>query len=76
MTYQGHVENGAVVLDEPVALPDGAKVKIMLVEMADMVEPSPAGAREKLGKFAGVFTGLPEDASVNLDHYLYGHAKR
>ena len=76
MTYQGHVENGAVVLDDPVALPDGAKVNIMLVEMQDVVEPTPAGAREKLGEFAGVFTGLPEDASVNLDHYLYGHAKR
>ena len=76
MTYQGHVENGAVVLDDPVALPNGAKVKIMLVEMQDVVEPSPAGARERLGKFAGAFTGLPDDASVNIDHYLQSQASR
>ena len=28
MVYVGHVRNGAIVLDEPVALPDGAAVKI------------------------------------------------
>ena len=28
MAYMGHVENGAVVLDEPVALPDGAAMNI------------------------------------------------
>ncbi|HOZ47155.1 MAG TPA: hypothetical protein PLO37_18035 [Candidatus Hydrogenedentes bacterium] len=30
MTYTGHVENGTIVLDEPVALPDGAVVEIEL----------------------------------------------
>jgi hypothetical protein len=28
MTYMGHVENGAIVLDDPVVLPDGVSVKI------------------------------------------------
>ena len=30
MTYMGHVENGGIVLDEPVALPNGVTVKIEL----------------------------------------------
>jgi hypothetical protein len=34
MVYNGHVENGVVVLDNPVTLPDGLKVQI---------EPLPAG---------------------------------
>ncbi len=32
--------------------------------------------REGLMKFAGTVTDLPEDASLNVDHYLYGHPKR
>ena len=28
MIYHGHIENGLVVLNEPVALPDGAEVLI------------------------------------------------
>jgi hypothetical protein len=32
MIYQGHIENGHVVLDEPVALPDGAQVSVHIRE--------------------------------------------
>jgi hypothetical protein len=28
MTYRGHVKNGAVVLDTPAALPEGAAVRV------------------------------------------------
>ena len=31
MTYRGHVKNGAVVLDAPVALPEGAAVEVVVV---------------------------------------------
>lgn len=35
MTFQGHIENGVAVFDEPVTLPDGLKVRIVpLVESA------------------------------------------
>ena len=59
MTYMGHVENGAIVLDEPVALPDGAIVKVDLAVQAtgaarsssrdilDLVSSLPAGTRTK-----------------------------
>ena len=29
-----------------------------------------------LANFAGKAKGLPPDAARNVDHYLYGHAKR
>lgn len=31
MTYKGHIENGQIVLDEGVILPDGATVVVALV---------------------------------------------
>lgn len=31
MVYQGHVENGVIVLDSPTALPNGAKVEVSVV---------------------------------------------
>lgn len=34
MHYSGHVENGAIVLDEPVVLREGVKVRIALIESA------------------------------------------
>lgn len=40
MTYKGTVRNGSVVLDDGVALPDGAKVRIALAEHSAS-EPSP-----------------------------------
>jgi hypothetical protein len=34
MTYRGHVKNGAVVLDTPAALPEGAAVEVSLIGAA------------------------------------------
>lgn len=34
MPYKGHVENGAIVLDEPANLNEGDKVEVELVESA------------------------------------------
>jgi len=59
MTYMGHVENGEIVLDEPVALPDGAALKVELAvraggaaspvskDILDLVSALPAGTRTK-----------------------------
>lgn len=73
MTYKGHVANGAVVLDEPLALPEGATVEVAL---SDESQPDAPALRESILAFAGKFTGLPSDASVNAEHYLYGHPKQ
>ncbi len=72
MTYKGHVENGAVVLDEPVSLPDGTEVRVEPVRRADRWE----GLREGLLKLAGTVEGMPSDMARNHDHYLHGAPRR
>jgi hypothetical protein len=72
MTYCGHVENGVIVFDESAQLPEGTKVTVD-VKSESVV---PDGYVSPLLKYAGKALGLPPDASVNVDHYLYGHPKR
>jgi hypothetical protein len=79
MTYRGHVSNGVVVLDEPTALPDGTMVTVEPLEAAVAQSDAEDNGRtlyESLKPFIGKLEGLPADASVNLDHYLYGVPKR
>lgn len=92
MTYRGHIENGSLVLECPVAIPEGTKIECVVVAasregeapaepLADAQERVPPGAwraglRRGIMAFAGKATGLPADSSENLHHYLYGHAKR
>ena len=79
MTYQGHVENGVVVLEPGARLREGMQVR---------VEPLPEGGndgedsqkvrqlREGLLGFAGVVKGGPPDLARNHDHYLHGTPRR
>jgi len=80
MTYQGHVESGAVVLDTPVMLPDGTKVEVAVLEMADA-----SSERKPIWEIALELANsipeedvkkMPTDGSINHDHYLYGTRKR
>ena len=70
MTYKGRIQNGSVVLDKPVALPEGTEVAVDLVP----VQP-PVPLSESLKDVIGKTTGLPPDASSHKRHYLYGHPK-
>jgi len=70
MTYRGHIKSGQIVLDEPVALPEGAEVNVDVVENGR----SPATIWEKLLKLAGTVEG-PEDWATNHDHYIHGTPK-
>ena len=72
MTYRGHVKDGVVVLDEPVALPEGAPVEIDVLQ----AEEVPVSLRELLLKFSGKAEGLPSDLARNHDHYLHGTPKK
>lgn len=67
MTIRGHVENGMVVLDEPVALPEGATVQVELT-----VPSSGPSLGRKLLRHAGKAQHLPSDAAQNHNHCLYG----
>lgn len=72
MTYRGRVKNGVIVLDPPATLPEGAEVH---VAPADPEESGPTWAvvfKDVIGKAEG----LPTDAALNHDHYLYGTPKK
>jgi predicted DNA-binding antitoxin AbrB/MazE fold protein len=68
----------------PLPLPEGAHVHLRVEETtapAEHAEGSPSEQLiptllERMKGFVGTVNDLPEDASVNLDHYLYGTPKR
>ena len=76
MTYRGHVQNGVVVFDEPAGLPEGAQVRVEVLPNEPSSSDQPATLNERLRAVIGAAQGLPPDASVNVDHYLYGATKR
>jgi len=78
MVYRGHVENGVIQLEGSVVLPEGAEVRVEVAEPIRHEQPdTPAlSLYERLKPVIGVVKDLPPDASVNVDHYLYGHPKQ
>jgi hypothetical protein len=77
MMLQGHVVNGIVVPDEPGKLPEGAIVQIQVVEAAaNSTTGEIPTLYDRLAPLIGTVDDLPQDASINLRHYLYGHPKR
>ena len=75
MTYRGRVQNGAVVFDDEVALPERVIVRVEQLEPPKTDGNASSWAGEML-KLAGTAKGLPSDLARNHDHYLYGHPKR
>jgi hypothetical protein len=78
MTLPGHVKNGTIVFDQPVVLPEGAAVRVEVINpaAATPAEQQAPTLYERLKPFVGSLPELPPDASANLDHYLYGTPKR
>jgi hypothetical protein len=78
MVYRGHVENGSIQLDGSVILPEGAEVRVEVVAPASGGESKGQvlSLYERLRPVIGAAKCLPPDASVNVDHYLYGHPKK
>lgn len=83
MTVRGKVKNGKVVLDDPGALAEGTEVEVRPSRKrkpgrkpVQKPRPKPRSLAERLANVIGKATNLPPDASVNVDHYLYGMPKR
>jgi hypothetical protein len=84
MTVRGKIKNGKVVLDDPQALPEGTEVEVRPVKKRKpaararkpKAKAPPRSLAERLANVIGKATGLPSDASVNHDHYLYGLPKQ
>jgi hypothetical protein len=71
MPYRGHIQDGTVVLDEPVTLPNGTVVHV------EPVEPEHAPTLvERSREIIGSVPDLPEDMAENHDHYIHGTPKK
>jgi len=72
---RGTVVQGAIVLDEPLSLPEGTRVVVRTTAQDPPKETAIGGFSPEFLAFAGSLDGFPEDFSENLDHYLYGTPK-
>jgi hypothetical protein len=83
MTVEGHIENGQIVLNQEISLPEGMKVRVEF----DSIEPPQESTKEasseelpslydRMKPFIGAVKGLPDDYAINHDHYLHGQPKR
>jgi hypothetical protein len=75
---RGRVHNGVVVLEAQVVLREGTEVAVEPLPQTNKkgkTAKRPTVSRA-LASLAGKAKGLPPDAARNVDHYLYGHAKR
>ncbi len=75
MVYQGTIQNGVVVFQNGAQLPEGAVVRVELLDQEAPQQPltPEEDALLRMGELA-VDTGIP-DLAVNINHYLYGHPK-
>lgn len=71
MEFEGTVQNGVVVFTQPMALPEGTKVKVVLTEA-----PAAQPTLLNLLKHAGSLTDMPSDFAAQHDHYIHGTPKR
>ncbi|MEI8372905.1 MAG: hypothetical protein WCJ35_08730 [Planctomycetota bacterium] len=79
MVYRGHVKGGVVVFEPHHALPEGTEVRVeVVVAEGDqpLLDENGQTLGQKMMKYAGKAVGLPADAALNHDHYLYGAEKR
>lgn len=73
MTIQGTLNQGVIVLDQPLSLPEGTRVDVV-------VTPAPVDSTEQptfldLLAFAGCMPDMPADFAAQHDHYIHGTPK-
>jgi hypothetical protein len=71
MTYRGHIENGLVVFDEQVVLPEGTEVRVEMISSEGRTT-----LFERFKDVIGCISDLPADMAENHDHYIHGTPKR
>ena len=74
--YLGEVQQGAIVLDPPVVLPEGAKVRVIVEPTEDGRDVQRPTLYERLHHLDGVIDDLPADFAAQHDHYIHGTPKR
>lgn len=80
MLLEGTVHDGAILLDDPAQLPEGAHVEIEVKTVTETkTVPTDSDSPPtllNLLKLAGLANDLPEDFAAQHDHYLHGTPKR
>lgn len=79
MTVEGHIENGRIVLNPQVVLPEGMKVRVELVldqEATEKVEAGSGALLEHYRSVIGAVGDLPADFAAQHDHYIHGIPKK
>ena len=70
MTYKGHIDNGAIILDEPVSLANGISVTVDVHVSTDQ-EPLPPRSRLEIYRnVIGSLPDKPENWAERHDDYL------
>jgi hypothetical protein len=70
MTLEGHIQNGVVVFDEAVTIPEGTAVRV------EAITPPSKTLAERFKSVIGAGVDLPEDLAKNHDYYLHGTPKQ
>ncbi len=71
MTFRGHVENGVIVLDEPVTIADGVAVAVEVKILPSHETDKPEQSRiERYRPLIGALDNIPSDWSEKHDTYL------
>lgn len=73
MTFQGHIENGKVVFDDPLTLPNGTVVTVVVNE-TKRGDQKAQTLYESMKPIIGIAKHLPPDASSKIDEVLYGRS--
>lgn len=69
MVCKGRVQNGVIVLEGEVRLPDGIEVRI------ETIDHQVSSLFDRFRDVVGQGVDLPDDLAVQHDHYLYGSPK-
>ena len=73
MTFIGQMRDGVVVFPGPVAIPDGAEVRVEVPSPSTLPNPTHFDLfRDIIGKAVG----LPDDFAAQHDHYIHGIPKQ
>lgn len=72
MSYRGHIEDGVVVLDEDVQLPNGTAVNVepVMPVLTKPVEDEIPTLYDRLKPFVGAVQGLPHDLAKSDDRLV------
>lgn len=78
MILEGTVHDGAILLDSPAKLPEGARVELEVKNVKEAIPPEAETQPTLLNllKLAGIAKDLPEDFAAQHDHFIHGTPKQ